>query len=484
MLPSIEPMPAARPLWEDRMISVDGLVSTTSLGLDYLGGRAGGSRPVTWAHVCDLPDPWHWCKPGDIVMTTGAGLPDDGDTQAEWLKQLIESSVSALVVAPRPGSPDVTPELIALADVSAFPVLSADFSLEFVTLARVVIESSIRVERERLESTRRVYDFYLNALRARAGLSERLRVVGAALGCRLELAADLPTESPEPTIVLEVPARRPTWLVATPASRASTPDAGLLQHVVGIIALELEWRALTRDSHREAASKVLGSLIDGQAGLATIFPNLHDRGLVGPVVLACWMSPDGVTVDHTDLHHHPSLDSVHPYLMQLGGDLIGIVPNDPDLLVALADELSESCVVGISAPLAPAVSVIDAVRQARLAARWATESRDRYRSYAEARTDSGLLPRSLGEAEDIVRRVLGQLLDYDAGHAADLAATLRTFLHNDGTWQKTASDLNIHRQTLVYRLRKIEALTGLKPTSTVGTATLWQALALADLLDP
>ncbi|WP_247521677.1 helix-turn-helix domain-containing protein [Bradyrhizobium sp. 190] len=51
--------------------------------------------------------------------------------------------------------------------------------------------------------------------------------------------------------------------------------------------------------------------------------------------------------------------------------------------------------------------------------------------------------------------------------------TLATFLANDGSWKVTAGKLGIHRQTLVYRLRLIEELTGLKPTSTSGTAAFW-----------
>ena len=51
------------------MITVDGLVAVPSLGLTYLAGARGGIRPVTWAHACDLPDPWRWFKPGDMVMS-------------------------------------------------------------------------------------------------------------------------------------------------------------------------------------------------------------------------------------------------------------------------------------------------------------------------------------------------------------------------------------------------------------------------------
>ncbi len=70
--------------------------------------------------------------------------------------------------------------------------------------------------------------------------------------------------------------------------------------------------------------------------------------------------------------------------------------------------------------------------------------------------------------------------DHDRGHDGDLVGSVRVFLRNDGAWQRSADELGIHRQTLVYRMRRVEQLTGLKPTSTEGSAMLWLALAAAD----
>ncbi|GGE98553.1 hypothetical protein GCM10011611_00030 [Aliidongia dinghuensis] len=71
---------------------------------------------------------------------------------------------------------------------------------------------------------------------------------------------------------------------------------------------------------------------------------------------------------------------------------------------------------------------------------------------------------------------MGPLIEYDRDHDTSLLRTLATFLANDGGWKVAASKLGIHRQTLVYRLRMIEQLTGLKPASTSGTAALWLAV--------
>lgn len=58
--------------------------------------------------------------------------------------------------------------------------------------------------------------------------------------------------------------------------------------------------------------------------------------------------------------------------------------------------------------------------------------------------------------------------------------TLRTFLEHDGGIGRTAAALQIHRQTLVYRLRKIEQLTGNKPSSTAGASRFWLAFEIAE----
>ncbi|TDD62414.1 PucR family transcriptional regulator [Actinomadura rubrisoli] len=65
----------------------------------------------------------------------------------------------------------------------------------------------------------------------------------------------------------------------------------------------------------------------------------------------------------------------------------------------------------------------------------------------------------------------------------DLAATARTFLDLSGNVQQTAQTLNIHRQTLYHRLRRIEDLTTLSLANGQDRLTLHLALTLAPHLD-
>ena len=53
------------------------------------------------------------------------------------------------------------------------------------------------------------------------------------------------------------------------------------------------------------------------------------------------------------------------------------------------------------------------------------------------------------------------LLDYDRKHGTSYFLTLRTFLANERSMPQSAQEMIIHRTTLIYRLKKIQAITGL-----------------------
>ncbi|MGH3152073.1 MAG: PucR family transcriptional regulator, partial [Streptosporangiaceae bacterium] len=57
-------------------------------------------------------------------------------------------------------------------------------------------------------------------------------------------------------------------------------------------------------------------------------------------------------------------------------------------------------------------------------------------------------------------RLLGPLLVYDERHRAELLSTLREFLACSGSWNACAAKMYVHVNTVRYRIRRIEELTG------------------------
>ncbi|TFD02750.1 PucR family transcriptional regulator [Cryobacterium sp. TMT1-66-1] len=84
-------------------------------------------------------------------------------------------------------------------------------------------------------------------------------------------------------------------------------------------------------------------------------------------------------------------------------------------------------------------------------------------------------------AKEAARKFLAPLWEHDLKRAGPLVETLRAYLDNDAQPSKTCSALFIHRNSLNYRLRKIETLLRLNLGSVEGQATCLIALRLVDL---
>lgn len=459
------------------MITVDELVSVASLELGYYAGSSGGGRPITWAHTCDMPDPWTWVGAGDLVMTTGGGLPSDPADQVEWLVELSSTRASGILIGPRPGTPEISPEMRAKADELRFPLIDADFELEFAGVAHVVIESVLRAERERIVEIRRLYDAYGQALRSRVDLAERLRMVAQNLGWALELrdrrsgrtlaSSGTSSSSPLGSESVPVPGTCPADLIAAPARRPLL-DTLVLHHLAGLISVELEQRAAERDHLRDTGAQLFTDLLDGRLQLAAVRAELDRRGLSTPLAVARFTPVD----TEERLQHTASFDARYPLLLHRDGELLALLPSVPSLLDEVLTQLGGGARVGVSRALTDALDVPEAARQARVALAHTTATRPRT-DYTEL---TGLPPRSVAEATELVTRYLGPVIEHDRANGTALVETLSTFLRRDGAWQVSATALGIHRQTLVYRLRTVHQLTGLKPTSSEGTAKFWLAL--------
>ncbi|MCQ2496273.1 MAG: PucR family transcriptional regulator ligand-binding domain-containing protein [Lachnospiraceae bacterium] len=77
---------------------------------------------------------------------------------------------------------------------------------------------------------------------------------------------------------------------------------------------------------------------------------------------------------------------------------------------------------------------------------------------------------------------LKPLLDYDAVNNSDLCGTLRCYLHNNGSVKETADELFVHRNTINYKLNKIEELLNIEVSSVAARTELMMAFYLQDIL--
>lgn len=84
-------------------------------------------------------------------------------------------------------------------------------------------------------------------------------------------------------------------------------------------------------------------------------------------------------------------------------------------------------------------------------------------------------------ARESAEQFLAPLIAHDEQRSAELLPTLRVWLRNDAQPSRSCEELFIHRNSLSYRLRRIEELLGISLETLDGRATCLMALRLVDL---
>jgi DNA-binding PucR family transcriptional regulator len=136
-----------------------------------------------------------------------------------------------------------------------------------------------------------------------------------------------------------------------------------------------------------------------------------------------------------------------------------------------ADRSRIRLTVGISAPAEGVAGLVGALHEAQSARRLAAIRADAA-SPAPAPVVSVVTSDEVASHElllasvpgSVLRsfrdRLLGPLLAYDELHRAELLPTLREFLACSGSWNACAATMYVHVNTVRYRIRRIEELTG------------------------
>lgn len=494
-------------------ITVRELLEHPELKTRLIAGEAGLDRPITWAHVCELEDPTVWLSGGELVMTVGIGIPADEQGQVAYVERLARAQLSGLMVCEGMRAPQLSEAMLEAADRWGLPVLLTAYEVPFVAVSRVVADANRDAEHERLRRTVQIYDVARVVvqgtvdeaeLRARLEriLAARLAVVDLATGRALvppgepsarlvqevaraverypegQLPAVVQVPELEPgAIALAVPARGRAFLVIVPRDARRGHDVVVLRHAATVVGLALERRAAERERQQRLASELVAQLADQRTSVDLAAELLtREHGFPEPPYAVAAIPEEAVSL--SDLHAGLEAAAVPHAVLRRDGHCFVLLPDQPSVAEALAQRYA-GVPIGWSDPLRSLARVPEALHEAR----WAAQVGGRgLRRYADVRAGASGWPLSVEAARELVERVLRPLVRYDEAHGTALLASLRTFLECEGSWSETARRLGVHRQTLVYRLRRVEALTGLRVDRVGDLALLWLALRAGALL--
>jgi hypothetical protein len=137
--------------------------------------------------------------------------------------------------------------------------------------------------------------------------------------------------------------------------------------------------------------------------------------------------------------------------------------------------------VGVSDTYSNLDQTAPALRQARLACAAATPDTASLVRFDQEPV-AVLLVSDPDISQSVARRILGPLLDLPGDDRAVIVETMRSWLASGGSTSTAAARLHLHRNTVRYRLRRLEELTGRSLANPLDLAELHVALECARML--
>ncbi|MGC4814510.1 PucR family transcriptional regulator [Micromonospora sp. DT228] len=204
-----------------------------------VAGDAGLDRPVRWVHVAEVPDIATLLGGGELVLTTGIGLPGDDAGLRAFIGDLADVGVSGLVVElGRRYVSGVPRVMVAAAERRGLPLVELRRATPFVRITEAVHALIVDAQLTELRATEEIHQRFNDLSVEGADTAEVIRQAAELSGCpvvlenlsRQVLGYDPAGESAE--LLLdgwEQHSRR-----IRPAGRtAYDPDSGWLVTVVG-----------------------------------------------------------------------------------------------------------------------------------------------------------------------------------------------------------------------------------------------------------
>ncbi|MGW1766310.1 helix-turn-helix domain-containing protein [Streptomyces sp. NPDC002073] len=466
-------------------VALAALLAVPELGLRRLAGPA--DADVHGVHASEMADPSPYLLGGELLLTAGAEL--GGDPEA-YVARLVAAGAAGLGFGVAPVHEEVPAGLVAACARQGLALLEVPQPTPFTAVARTVWRLMAEA---RTRELRRVAEAQ-QSLAAAASRPDPVPAVLARLAAVLhghvlltapdggrrtagravpdEVAAALDALTGRPAVPGPATATdtRAGWQLSAYALGRPADDAR-----GAVLALAAPARAPGDHALASAAAVLLALLTAPRAAGAGAEGAALTRLLLdgSPAEAAAALGPGPWTV----VHALPAgVRDPAPLAAALGTALMDAEAARPVVRLIVAGEPGPQpgWTLGLSAPSAlaePAVADAQAARALRRA-RGARTALARHSAGAgiDALVDGA-------EARAHAAAVLAPL-------GPDLAETLRTWLAQHGSWDRTATALGVHRNTVRQRIARCAALLGADLDDPDVRMELWFALRHAEAAGP
>ncbi|MGC5021852.1 PucR family transcriptional regulator [Micromonospora sp. DT47] len=153
-----------------------------------VAGDAGLDRPVRWVHVAEVPDIATLLGGGELVLTTGIGLPADDAGLRAFIGDLADVGVSGLVVElGRRYLSGVPRVMVAAAERRGLPLVELRRATPFVRITEAVHALIVDAQLTELRATEEIHQRFTELSVEGAGPAEVVRQAAELAGCPVVL---------------------------------------------------------------------------------------------------------------------------------------------------------------------------------------------------------------------------------------------------------------------------------------------------------
>ncbi|WP_431869569.1 PucR family transcriptional regulator [Nocardiopsis eucommiae] len=481
---------------------------------------AAGDPAITWAVASEMVEPAAYLRGGELLLTAGVNLPGTPEGAHAYVGSLVRAGVGAVGFGVAPIHTTVPELLVEECRAQGLPLLEVPGSTPFAAVSRAVGEE---LAERHLRDVRRLGEAHqalARAVTAASPVERVLAVLADALGGWAALEPSDPAapahRTPGAPRAVD-PALRPLLARLTAPSgprgaKAPSGDDEVFLHTVGsppeeygvVLVGRPEPLGITDRAVLRTATALIDLLSRTVDDSATLLGGLL-TGLLLDGELDEAARP--LLTELTALGGRPDTTGLHRVLRArppgargragepdppLGTHLVDRVRRSSDdgpasedtVRAVLADRGNEAHRAhlhllgshGWTVALSPPVPPSELPRADRQAAALLVRARASGAAllWADGTDPFDTLLDPAG-ADDLSRALLGPLAR-DTGAARSLRETLRAWLARHGNWDRAAADLGVHRNTVRYRIGRIERDLGVDLADAEQRMRLWFAL--------
>ena len=485
-----------------------------------------GDPAITWSVASEMVEPATYLRGGELLLTAGVNLPDTAAGVRDYVRSLVQAGVSAVGFGVAPVYETVPERLVEQCHAQGLPLVAVPRVTAFAAVSRAVGEE---LEERHLRDVRRLGESHQALARAVTAAAPEARVL-AVLADSLDGWAALEPSAPAAAAhrTPEAPADLGaevrsllTKLVAPSGPRSAKAPSGTDEVFLHTVGQPPEERGVVLVGRPEplgitdrAVLRTATALLDLLSRTADEDPPVPGRLLTGLVL-------DGSLDERTEpllaelagipapgiragkkgrgayrvLRASPLPLSRHTAAgdLPLGTPLVDTAPEPrggagtgavPAVRAVLAgrsegahrEHLDLLRSHGWVAALSPPVHSDGLPGADRRAAALLVRARAVGAPLlSDEDTDPFAALIDPAEADDLSRELLGPLAQ-DTEAARTLRATLRTWIARHGNWDRAAADLGVHRNSVRYRIGRIERDLAVDLSDAEQRMRLWFAL--------